>query len=189
MGGSSVFDRPKVAFAHALPSKMMMQLLFVMTLATLPSGSEAQRGIVAYDGESTTENSSTTTATTTTAQPAANSTSSKSTSSNSPGNSITSSFFSTTTEPSTPNSSTTGPSSGNSTTHSSGNSSTSSFLSTTAEPSGLMSAATSKQAKLMLVFTTFVMPLGYLYSFGEFIADQPIEHTLKAHACQTYRVK
>merc|ERR1712061_529026 len=80
------------------------------------------------------------------------------------GDSSTSSFLSTTTEPSTPNSSTTEPSSGNSTTHSSGNSSTSSFLSTTAEPSNPMSAATSKHARLMLVFATFVMPLGYLHS-------------------------
>merc|ERR1712176_756366 len=72
-----------------------------------------------------------------------------------------SSFLSTTAEP-TPNLSTTGPSSGNSTTHSSGNSSTSSFLSTTVEPSNPMSAATSKHARLMLVFATFVMPLGYL---------------------------
>merc|ERR1712113_628191 len=64
--------------------------------------------------------------------------------------------------PPTPNSLTRGPSSGNSTTHSSGNSSTSSFLSTTAEPSSPMSAATSRHARLMLVFATFVMPLGYL---------------------------
>merc|ERR1712060_697253 len=99
----------------------------------------------------------------TTAQSAANSTSSNSTSSKSPGNSSTSSFLSTTAEPSTPNSSTTGPSSGNSTTHSSGNSSTSGFLSTTAEPSNPMSAATSKHAKLMLVFTSLAMPL-YMYS-------------------------
>merc|ERR1712048_896982 len=64
---------------------------------------------------------------------------------------------------------TTAHSSGNSTTtlttaHSSGNSTTSSFLSTTAEPSAPMSGATSRHAILMLVFTTVVTPLGYLYS-------------------------
>merc|ERR1712157_685949 len=148
--GSSVFDWPD----HALPSKMMNQLLFVLALATMPACSEAQRGIVAYVGESTTENLSTTTA-----PSAGNSTRSNSTSSYSPGNSSTSGFLSTTTEPSTPNSSTTGPSSGNSTTHSSGNSSTSSFLATTAEPSTPNSSTTGSSSGLMLVFATFVMPL------------------------------